>query len=270
MSTELNQHFGLKWNPFRTDVPHEGLFLSPEARNFVTSVAKLTKEGGYAHISGAPGSGKSTICRYLNRHLSSIEGKVRVHSISRPQSTLPDFYRELAVAFDLEIGFSSKYRSFNALRESCQKAIAQVQHRPVLIIDEVQLVKYAVLEEIRLLTMEKFDSRRLLTVIFSGDHRFTDMLNTEELLPLQSRIQARLKLNPKTPFELKTMVEDLLSKAGNRPIIDIDVLETLVSRCASNPRVLMRMLNSLLEAAFEAKAFTINQATMLKTIGENP
>jgi len=65
--------FSLKWNPFINEVPTEGLFISPRTELFCSRIERgLILEGGFALITGEPGSGKSVTLRILAQRLQSI------------------------------------------------------------------------------------------------------------------------------------------------------------------------------------------------------
>ena len=65
------------------------------------------------------------------------------------------------------------------------------------LIDEAQELQHTVLTEMRLLASTDFDSRAILSVVFSGDNRRLDKLRTAELkFRLASRIRQRLVMPP--------------------------------------------------------------------------
>lgn len=86
-------------------------------------------------------------------------------------------------------------------------------------------------------------------MVLAGDERLAEMLRTPELLPLGTRIRARLRLEPRTPDELHQMLARRLEHCGNPSMVDAVVVRTLAEHVAGNPRVLMTAANELLDAA---------------------
>jgi general secretion pathway protein A len=59
MSTKLQSLYGLKFNPFRPDVPVEALHTTPAVDAFLRRVELGIADGGYIMISGDPGPQKA-------------------------------------------------------------------------------------------------------------------------------------------------------------------------------------------------------------------
>jgi type II secretory pathway predicted ATPase ExeA len=139
--------------------------------------------------------------------------------------------------------------------------------RPVLLIDEAQQMYPDVLSELRVLTSTDFDSRAILTVVLAGDERLSEMLRTPELLPLGTRIRARLRLEPRKPDELQQMLARRLEHCGNNALVDAVVVRTLAEHAAGNPRVLMTAANELLDAATARDQATLDEKLYLEVFG---
>ena len=92
MNPRLLALYGLKWNPFAPAVPVEALHVGPRIDSFCRRVRQLADEGGFALVTGAPGTGKSASLRILAEHLAG-QPDLKVAMISRPQANVADFYR---------------------------------------------------------------------------------------------------------------------------------------------------------------------------------
>ena len=83
--------FGLKFHPFRPEVPVEALHPTPSVDAFCGRVEITVGDGGFVMVTGEPGSGKSVALRLLARRLGALRDVV-VGTIDHPQSRVSDFY----------------------------------------------------------------------------------------------------------------------------------------------------------------------------------
>ncbi|MEI7488556.1 MAG: ATP-binding protein, partial [Chryseobacterium sp.] len=179
--------YGLKWNPFDPALPLEGLISSPQIDSFCWRVENLVMDGGYAMITGHPGTGKSVALRILAARLSKMQ-EVKVGVLTRPQSGLADFYREIGELFGVELKTSNRWGGYKKLREGWVNHIRSTLVRPVLLIDESQEMLPAVLNELRMMMSDNFDSEMILTLVLCGDNRLPEKFREPALIPLGSRI----------------------------------------------------------------------------------
>lgn len=248
MDVRIQALFGLKWNPFSPDVPTDGLVRTGRIDAFCNRVETLVMDGGFALVTGDPGVGKSVVLRLLAERLGKMR-ELTVATISRPQSGMTDFYRELSLVFGLQSGTSNRWGGFRSLRERWLSHIETTLLRPIILIDEAQEVPTAVLSEIRLLSSIAFDSKAILTVVLAGDLRLPERLRAAELAPLESRIRTRLRLEPASRDDLITMLETRCEAAGNPALMTPELALTLAERSLGNGRAMLNVADELLMAA---------------------
>lgn len=258
MSKKLLALYGLKWNPFGPDLPVEALYLSGRIESFLWRVDQMSREGGFAAITGDPGLGKSVILRITQARLLT-QREVGVGVLSRPQAGLADFYRELGDRFRVKLNPHNRWAGTQALRQSWLSQCTQLGVHPVLLIDEAQEMRLDVLSELRLLCSAELDARALLTVVLCGDSRLRDKLRLPELLPLHSRLRIRLHLEAVDREELLSCLRHSLAQAGAPSLMTPEVQAALCDHAAGNYRVLCNQANELLHAAAHREAPGIDE-----------
>lgn len=264
MNRKLLALYGLKYNPFGPELPTEALRMTSRFEDFAWRIENsLVREGGFALITGDPGTGKSVALRLLAERLSGIRD-LTVGAIVHPQSNLADFYREMGDLFGVALRPTNRWGGFKILRERWLAHIESTLIRPVLLIDEAQEMTAPVLSELRLLTSTNFDSRLLLSVILVGDGRLPEALRRDELLPLGSRIRMRLHLDYAQREDIVGCLEHLLRSAGNPSLMTPELIDTLCDHAGGNYRVLTTMAAELLAAAVRREATTLDEKLYLE------
>jgi type II secretory pathway predicted ATPase ExeA len=258
MNKKLQALFGLKWNPFRPDVPPEALYVTAQLDSFCWRVEQQVRDGGFAAVTGDPGNGKSVALRVLAHRLEQLKD-VTVGVLTRPQSGVPDFYRELGHLFGVSLSPHNRWVGSKLLRETWLAHIDASLCRPALIIDEAQEMKPCVLSELRLLSSMHLDSRALLTVILAGDQRLADKFRAPDLLPIGSRIRVRLLLGYASPDDLRSLLDHVLDQAGNSMLMTPALKRTLCDHAAGNCRALMTMADELLACAIKRNAKRLDE-----------
>jgi len=140
-----------------TGRPADALFTTPAVDSFVRRVELGIADGGFAMITGDPGTGKSIALRVLSERLRALPD-VLVGTVEHPQSRTMDFYRELGDLFAVPLAAHNRWAGFKALRTRWADHIGSSRCRPVLIIDEAQETLTPVLCELRILASKELDS----------------------------------------------------------------------------------------------------------------
>jgi general secretion pathway protein A len=251
--------YGLKWNPFSPELPTEALLETTALEDFAWRIENThVREGGFALITGTPGTGKSVALRILAARLERLPD-LTVAALAHPSANLADFYRELGDLFAVDLKPHNRWMGFKALRARWLAHLDASRLRPVLLIDEAQELAPVVMNELRLLASSQFDSRTLLSVVLAGDQRLTELLRRDDLLPLGSRIRARLALEHAAREELLACLEHLTRAAGNPGLFAPELAHALADHAMGNYRVLTNMAAELLAHGARHELTTLDE-----------
>jgi len=263
MDRKLLSLYGLKYNPFSQDVPPEAIYTTPAVEHFGWRVENMAREGGFALLTGDQGLGKSAAMRLLEDRLGRIVD-LKVGVLTRPQSGVADFYRELGDLFGVQLSPHNRWAGAKVLRTRWLSHIEQALFRPVLLIDEAQEAPSAVLTELRLLASAHLDSKMLLSVVLAGDARLPNRFRAEDLLSLGSRMRVRLLLEPAAHEDLLVSLDHRLKVAGNAKLVTAELKHTLCEHAAGNYRVLLTMADQLLAEAIKRQASQLDEKLYLE------
>jgi general secretion pathway protein A len=259
LNTKLLALYGLKFNPFTTDIPIEALYVHPRLESFLWRIENaFIRDGGFALISGEPGTGKSVALRLLTEKLNTIRD-VQIGVITHSSANLADFYRELGDVFSVPLSSHNRWHGFKNLRQCWLKHLESTLLRPILFIDEAQEMHISALNELRLLSSMTFDSKVLLSVILAGDKRLNDKLSCTELLPLGSRIRIRLNTEYASPELLMQTLSHLITEAGNPNLMTQELMLLLCEHAMGNYRALCVMANELLAMAAQQERAQLDE-----------
>ena len=205
-------HFGLREPPFSI-TPDTSFFCScrsiQEALNTLCFAAANGE--GFIKITGEVGTGKTLLCR---KFLGALGPEWVPAYVPNPNIAAQTLLR--AVAEELGCGSGNDLDEHALMRAVNHRLLELARNgkRPILCIDEAQVMSIETLEMVRLLTNLETEKRKLLQVVLFGQPELDDKLSRTEIRQLRQRITFEHRLAPLTSEETAHYLTHRLIVAG--------------------------------------------------------
>ncbi len=172
----------------------------------------ISQSTGFVVITGAPGTGKTTLARALLKELANNTTIVVAH-LPSTHLAADDLLRVVADSLGLKYEGLSKPEILKLLNNFLLTCIRE-RKRTLLVIDEAQNLPACAFEELRLLANLRLGAKALLQTILLGQEQFRQMLNTQEFSQIMQRVVANYHLVPLTLEETQAYIESRLIHAN--------------------------------------------------------
>ena len=241
----IEQHWGLGRKPFANTPDPDFIYHSP---TFDEAFARLLYDvteirGGLSLVTGEIGCGKTMLAAALVEHLRGTPHEVSV--LPSPRLTPVQLLRAVAEATGAPKLPAAKHQAVSALGAHLA-ALHAGGRRPVLLVDEAQLVPRTLLEEIRLLT--NFEDRRdkHLHVVLLGQPELRTHVAKQP--QIDQRVSLRYHLTPLDADEVPEYVTHRLKVAGanGHRIFADEASAMLAERSGGVPRLVNNLATQAL------------------------
>ena len=254
--SDIRAHFGLSGAPFTREISPTRMWRHPGLDDLVRDLQATVSARDSAAVIAPSGAGKTALIRRLVNALP--EARYRVADIKVTAIGNRDLYRSLARALGIE-----PTGAWPALLENVQahaKALATTEaRRTVLIVDEAQDMRPAVLSTLRILTNFQLDSELLISLVLVGDSGLETLLHRPDMEALRSRLACVVRLRLLTRPETKGYIDHRLDIAGARKqLLDDSAVEAVYDYTRGNIRAIDHLCRTALDLAARQSFDTID------------
>ena len=206
------EFFDFSENPFAFSYDPKFFYMTENHKEVLNSLVDvITERKGFILLTGATGTGKTTL---INKLSTLLDSSIKAFPIFQPTNNINELLEEAVRGLE----FPLVERNRGPLVSTFNNYLIERSIRgenSVLIVDEAQALTKDTLEELRLLCNQ--DPRRpfLLQEVFVGQPDFEDKLKSYHLTQLQQRITGRYRLRPLTPVETIQYIEFRLNQVGS-------------------------------------------------------
>ena len=263
----IETHWALARKPFSNTPDPAFIFHSPAFdEGFARLLYDVTEiRGGLSLVTGDIGCGKTMLAHALVDRLRATEHAVSV--LPSPRLTPVQLLRAVAEATGQATLPAAKHRAVAALG-SHLAALHQAGRRPVLLVDEAQLVPRTLLEEIRLLTNYEDRDDKHLQVVLRGQPELRAHVARQP--QIDQRVSLRYHLAPLESDEVGAYVTHRLgvAGAGRRRIFDDAAMCALAERSGGIPRLVNNLATQALFVGAMRK-LTVVDAELVSDVADD-
>ena len=243
----IEQYWGLSRKPFANSPDPAFIYHSPAFdEGFARLLYDVTEiRGGLSLVTGDVGCGKTMLANALVARLAGTPHAVSV--LVTPRLTPAQLLGALASLLAMDKPPRAKPALVAALGEHLA-AVHASGRRPVLLVDEAQLVPNALLEEIRLLTNYEGPTEKYLHVVLLGQPELRDRV--AKAPQIDQRVSLRYHIDPLDADEVAAYVRHRLQVAGANgkaaTIFGDDACVALAERSSGVPRLVNNLATQAL------------------------
>jgi general secretion pathway protein A len=259
-------YYGVAEKPFSLTPDPKYLFRSESHANaFELLQYAIVRREGFAVITGAIGTGKTTLCRALHE---KVDRKTLTALLLDPFLSEEDLLCEILQ----DLGVMSRGEERLVTRQPSKQELVNTLHdfllslvplgaRAVLIVDEAQNLPLPILEQIRILSNFETDKEKLLQIFLIGQPNLLSLLRSPELRQLDQRVSIRYQLKPLAEDEVAGYVSHRLAiaNAARSVVFTPTALRVVHDYSGGIPRLINMLCDRALVGGFLAQTTRIDE-----------
>lgn len=253
--------YGLTEKPFALTPNPRFVFQSEQYRAAEDALMYgVAQKEGFMLVTGAPGTGKTTLCRDLLEKLDPA--RYRVALLFNPFLNGVEMLQALLSEFGLgDTSATSRKELLDRLNTYLLQQLANGR-TCIAIFDEAQHLSTEFLEQIRVLSNLETDSEKLIQIILVGQPELLALIRTPQMAQLDQRVSVRCTLTHLSRDETSRYVYHRLNVAGAKGRIRFDdtALRLVHQATGGVPRLVNLTCDRALLAGYSEQARTIGDA----------
>lgn len=180
-----------------------------------------------------------------------------------------DFYRNLAASLGAQPSYR-KTENFHIIQEEINRLALDKRKTPVIIIDEANYIKNAVLNDLKILFNFEMDSRDRAVILLVGLPQLNNTLQLSIHEPLRQRIIMNYNVDGYSKEEGRAYIKWKLKKAGcTDPVFDDAAIEAILNASDGTARVISKLCNASLVIGHSQSANRITADIVMQAINDS-
>lgn len=261
------EFFGLSEKPFALTPNPRFVFQSEQYRTAEQALLYgIAQKEGFMLVTGAPGTGKTTLCRDLLEKLDPAKNRVAL--IFNPFFNGVEMLQALHSEFGLgDVNTTSRKELLDRLNAYLIQQLANGR-TCIAIFDEAQHLSTEFLEQIRVLSNLETNSEKLIQIILVGQPELLALVRTPQMAQLDQRVSVRCTLIHLSLDETGRYIYHRLNVAGAKGNLQFHeaALKLIHSATGGVPRLINLTCDRALLAGYSEQARSIGLAHVRQAI----
>ena len=259
--------FGLTEKPFALTPNPKFVFHSDQYRAAEEALLYgVAQREGFMLLTGAPGTGKTTLCRDLLERLDASRYKVAL--LFNPFLNGVEMLQAVLSEFGLgDIKTTSRKELLDRLNAYLLEQLA-AGRTCIAIFDEAQHLSTEFLEQIRVLSNLETDREKLIQIILVGQPELLDLVRTPQMAQLDQRVSVRCTLTHLNREETARYIDHRLNVAGAKGRVRVQEPGVRLLHAATGgvPRLINLTADRALLAAYTEQARNVEESHVRQAV----
>ncbi|MFZ2959225.1 MAG: AAA family ATPase [Candidatus Ozemobacteraceae bacterium] len=259
-----NEFFGFKRYPFIDQPNDPAPLFSVQEERMIAMALHMLHAGKSFVLTGAPGTGKTTLVRHLREELDTRD----YLPLFVPYSGLnrAGFLKTLAAACHLDLGKRTVPPLLRIQKHLLNIATDKNPRFPVLIIDDAQLLEQDSLLDLCSLLADPDQKRASASLVLVGDETLQHRLSLNVLTPVWNRMACAMNTEPLGEVEAMAFIHQHIERAqAPKDLFQADAISMLAAKTRGNRREMINTAVVLLTEAMMRNEKTVGAQLVLSS-----